>query len=301
MKHVVNILKGIVIGIANAIPGVSGGTMMVILRVFDKLMNILGELSIKKIFENFVFLFTIALGMGIGIVGSASLLDFCFAHFYVQTQFFFIGVIAGSLPLIYKEATKDGKFRPVHIIPFAAGLSLMIVINVIKTYVHSGHIITSLTPASAIYLFVCGALAAAAMILPGLSGSLVMLILGAYDTIIEAVSADNLLERFPLLIPTALGIIIGILGCAKVVSKALEKTRLGLYAAIFGLITGSLYSVFPRETVETVIENGTEVTKVTGANFTFDKSGIAAVIVMLIGAAIPLLFMMADKKENKNA
>ncbi|PUU97414.1 DUF368 domain-containing protein, partial [Acinetobacter baumannii] len=68
MEHIINILKGIVIGIANSIPGVSGGTMMVITKVFGRLMGILGDISVKKIKDNFVFLFTLALGMGIGII-----------------------------------------------------------------------------------------------------------------------------------------------------------------------------------------------------------------------------------------
>ncbi|MBR4224943.1 MAG: DUF368 domain-containing protein, partial [Oscillospiraceae bacterium] len=142
---------------------------------------------------------------------------------------------------------------------------------------------------------------AAAMIMPGLSGSLVMLILGGYQTVIEALSADNIRERFPLLIPVAVGIVIGILGSAKLIKLALEKSRRGLYAAIMGLIIGSFYAVFPRETVETVIENGVQVTKVSGANFSFDATGIIAIVIGIIGAAIPLIFMLIDKKEDADA
>ncbi|MBQ7990606.1 MAG: DUF368 domain-containing protein [Oscillospiraceae bacterium] len=307
MKHLINILKGVVIGIANAIPGVSGGTMMVILRVFDRLMDIIGSLTlkdIKKSFgiirDNFVFLVTLAVGMVIGILGSATVLDYCFSHFYVQTQFFFLGIIAGSLPLILKEGTKDGKFRPIHIIPFLCGLAVMIAVTVADMNMASNEVYTSLTPSIFIYLTAVGAIAAAAMIMPGLSGSLVMLILGGYQTVIEALSADNIRERFPLLIPVAIGVVIGILGCAKVIKAVLAKSRAGLYAAILGLIFGSFYAIFPRETTERVIENGVEVTRVTGANFTFDGTGAAAVAMGVIGAAIPLIFMFMDK-ENKNA
>ncbi|MBQ5310583.1 MAG: DUF368 domain-containing protein [Oscillospiraceae bacterium] len=302
MQHIINILKGIVIGIANSIPGVSGGTMMVITKVFDRLMGIIGGISIKKIKDNFFFLFTLALGMGIGIIVSATVLDICFERFYVQTQFFFMGVVLGSLPAIYKEATSQGKFRPIHAIPFAAGFAVMIAVTLISRSVHNASVITELTPGSAVYLFIVSVFAAAAMIMPGLSGSLVMLILGGYQTVIEAVSLDNIFTRFPLLIPVFIGIIAGVLICAKVMTAALEKARLGTYASILGLITASFFAIWPRQTVTTEIVDGVERTVVTGADFTFDISGLIAVVFFIIGAVIPLIFMRADKKaEDRNA
>ena len=290
-EYPLNILKGIVIGIANSIPGVSGGTMMVVMKVFDRLMDIIGDISFKKIKDNFFFLLTLALGMGIGIIASATLLDYCFEHFYVQTQFFFMGVIAGSLPMVYREATANGRFKPVHILPFLCGLALIIVVTVLSFGSHSGSIITSLDPGSFFYLMLVSVAAAAAMIMPGLSGSLVMLILGGYQTVIEAVSLDNILTRFPVLIPVAIGIVIGILGCAKLIKIALEKTRLGTYALILGLIVGSFYAIWPRETIEDGV--------VTGGKFTLDMGGFIAVIFLLIGVALPLAFDIIGKKTSK--
>ena len=113
MTHIINVLKGVVIGIANAIPGVSGGTMMVIMKVFDRLLGAV-TLNLKKLKENFVFLLTILLGMGIGVILSAKVLSVCFEKYFVQTQFFFMGVVLGSLPMIYKIATEKKKFSAVH-------------------------------------------------------------------------------------------------------------------------------------------------------------------------------------------
>ena len=129
------------------------------------------------------------------------------------------------------------------------------------------------------------------MIMPGLSGSLVMLILGGYQTVIEAVSLDNVLTRFPVLIPVAIGIVIGILGCAKLIKIALEKTRLGTYALILGLIIGSFYAIWPRETIEDGV--------VTGGKFTLDMGGFIAVLFLLIGVALPLIFDVIGKKTSK--
>lgn len=286
MEYVLNVLKGTVIGVANAIPGVSGGTMMVILKVFDRLMDILSDLSIKKIKDNFFFLLTIGIGMVIGILGSATVLSYCFEHYYVQTQFFFMGIVAGSLPSVYKEAVSEGKLRPIHAVPFIIGLVLMIAVTIASLHVSDGSVITKLTVPSFVYMFVCLMLAAAAMIMPGLSGSLVMVILGAYQTIIEAISMDNIRERYPLIIPAILGAAAGILLCAKAVSIALKKSRQGTYAAIMGLIVGSFFAIWPRKTAEG------------GADFQWGMTAVFAFIFLVIGIAVPFIF---DKLGSKTA
>ena len=241
--------------------------------------------------------------MGIGIIASATLLDYCFENFYVQTQFFFMGVILGSLPMIYKEATSEGKFRPVHIIPFVIGIAVIVGVTLFSSAKLSTGVITKLTPVSFLYLMTVSVLAAAAMIMPGLSGSLVMLILGGYQTIIEAVSLDNIFTRFPVLIPVFIGIILGVIVCAKIISKALEKARLGTYASILGLIVGSFYAIWPRQTTSVEIVDGIEQTVVSGADFALDKTGFIAIVFFVLGAMIPFAFMIVDKKhsEEKNA
>ena len=218
MEHIVNVLKGAMIGIANAIPGVSGGTMMVIMKVFDRLLGAV-TLNLKKLKENFVFLLTILIGMGIGVILSAKVLSYCFEEFYVQTQFFFMGVVLGSLPMIYKEATKEKKFSPVHIIPFLIGLGVIIGVTVASMSMGANSVRTSLDAGTFFYLTVVSIVAAAAMIMPGLSGSLVLLILGGYQTVIQAVDEMNI----PILIPVAIGIIIGVVLCAKLITICLKE------------------------------------------------------------------------------
>ena len=261
MEHIINVLKGAVIGIANAIPGVSGGTMMVIMKVFDRLLGAV-SLNLKKLKENFVFLLTMIIGMGIGVLLASKVLDYCFTNYYVQTQFFFMGVVLGSLPMIYKEATKEKKLSPVHIAPFAIGLAVIIAVTIISNSASSNSIITELTASNFIYLMAISVVAAAAMIMPGLSGSLVLLILGGYQTVIQAVS--NIKERFPILIPVGIGIIIGIVLCAKVITLCLKKWKSGTYSVILGLIIGSFYAIWPRETVSTEIVDGIEKTVTEG-------------------------------------
>lgn len=289
MEHIINVLKGVVIGVANAIPGVSGGTMMVIMKVFDRLLGAV-SFNLKKLKENFLFLLTIVLGMGIGVILSAKVLNICFENFYVQTQFFFMGVVLGSLPMIYKEATKEKKLEPVHLIPFAIGLGMIIGVTVISMSA-TNSIITTLTPGTFFYLLVISVVAAAAMIMPGLSGSLVLLILGGYQTVINAVDKMNII----VLIPVAIGVVLGIILCAKVITICLKKWQRGTYAVILGLIVGSFYAIWPREAVDSVTG------EITGAAFKFNSTGIIAILIGIIGILLPLSMELIDRKKNPAA
>lgn len=293
MEHVVNVLKGIVIGIANAIPGVSGGTMMVIMKVFDRLLGAV-SFNLKKLKENFWFLLTIVIGMGIGVILSSKVLSICFERFYVQTQFFFMGVVLGSLPMIYKEATKEKKLTPVHLIPFAIGVAVIIGVSLISSSMGANTVRTTLDVSTFIYLVIVSIIAAAAMIMPGLSGSLVLLILGGYQTAIQAVDEMNI----PILIPIAIGIIIGIVACAKLITLCLKKWQRGTYSVILGLIFGSFYAIFPRESTSVQIIDGVEKTVTEGANFHFNSTGIIAIIIGIIGVILPLSMEFIDKKKK---
>lgn len=295
MEHIINVLKGAVIGIANAIPGVSGGTMMVIMKVFDRLLGAI-SLNLKKLKENFVFLVTIIIGIGIGVLLAAKVLDFCFTNYYVQTQFFFMGVVIGSLPMVYKEATSEKKLQPVHIVPFLIGFAFIIAVALISQSTSDNSVITELTASNFFYLMIISIIAAAAMIMPGLSGSLVLLILGGYQTVIQAVS--NIRERFPILIPVAIGIVLGIVLCAKVITLCLKKWHRGTYAVILGLIVSSFYAIWPRETTSTEIVDGVETVVTEGADFAFNSTGIIAIVIGIIGVLLPLSMELLNKKKK---
>lgn len=296
MEHVINVLKGTVIGIANAIPGVSGGTMMVIMKVFDRLLGAV-TLDLKKLKENFVFLLTIIIGMGIGVILSSKVLSVCFEQFYVQTQFFFMGVVLGSLPMIYKEATKEKKLSPIHLIPFIIGVAVIIGVSLVSESMGVNTVRTTLDASTFIYLTIISIIAAAAMIMPGLSGSLVLLILGGYQTVIQAVDEMNI----PILIPVAIGVLIGIVVCAKLITICLKKWQRGTYAVILGLIFGSFYAIFPRESTSVQIIDGIETTITEGANFEFNSTGVIAIVIGIIGVLLPLSMEFIDRKKKQES
>lgn len=241
-----SILKGIVIGIANIIPGVSGGTMMVSMGIYDKLIHCITHLF-SEFKKSVAFLFPIAIGMVIAIVGSSFGLEYLFAKFPIPTNLLFIGLIVGGLPAIWKNV-KGSKIKVGHIIAFllffvvVAGFAIMgesegkaadltfNVINVIK-------------------LLGVGVVASATMVIPGVSGSMMLMLMGYYNPVLETITdfiralvsfdMKGILQGCTVLIPFGIGIVVGIFAIAKLVEIIFEKFPLYAYWAIIGLIVAS--------------------------------------------------------------
>lgn len=235
-------LCGLVFGTANVIPGVSGGTMLVVFGVFDRLTEAIS--GIKKIFQNFWFLFTFALGAGGGIVLSAFVISSLFENFGVQTNMFFIGLILGGVPLIYKFGTEEKKVKPSCAVPFVIAMAVVIGLTVLEkmdVFKLAPDVVTGFDLVISLKLVVCAAIAAVTMIIPGISGSFVMMLLGVYETIIGAIKDMN----FYVIIPFAIGAVIGIIGGAKLISMLIKKNKLMVYSALMGLVIGSVYAILP--------------------------------------------------------
>lgn len=274
MKYVILALKGIAIGIANAIPGVSGGTIAVITKIYDELLESITP-NIKKLIKNMPFLLPVGIGMIIGILLAAKVLAFLFETYNVPTQLFFMGIILGSMPMIYQEATREKKLQPINIIPFLIGAGIMIGMFFIRTD-NISSVDSSLTVGNAVLFVLSAFLAAVAMVIPGISGALVMKILGAYDAAIMALNDMNI----PVILLFAVGAIVGIFVAAKVISMLLKKFRKETYCIIAGLIIGSVPSVFP-------------------SGFRFDAQGIVGIILLVVGLAVPTLSELPSKNKLK--
>lgn len=246
MKKTLEYLKfflcGILFGTANVIPGVSGGTMLVVFGIFDRLTDSIS--GIKKIFQNFWFLFTFALGAGAGILLSAKVIKTLFDSFPIQTNMFFIGLILGGIPLIYKFGTSEKKVKPLCAVPFiiamaaVIGLTVLDRMNIIDI---APDAVSGFDPVISLKLLICAAIAAVTMIIPGISGSFVMMLLGVYQTVISALEEFN----FYVLIPFAIGAVIGIILGAKLISLLIQKNKLMVYSALMGLVIGSVYAILP--------------------------------------------------------
>ena len=247
MKKVVEYLKyflcGLIFGTANVIPGVSGGTMLVVFGIFDRLTESIS--GVKKIFKNFPFLLTFALGAGAGILVSAKVISQMFVSFGVQTNMFFIGLILGGIPLIYRLGTAEKKPKPLCILPFVIAMAFVIglaVLEKLNIFSLTAETVEGFDLVFSLKMVGSAALAAVTMIIPGISGSFVMMLLGVYETIIGALSTFN----FYVIIPFAIGAVVGIVVGAKLISMLIAKNRLMVYSALMGLVIGSVYAILPE-------------------------------------------------------
>lgn len=241
------VLCGIVFGIANVIPGVSGGTMLVVFGIYDQLTEAIS--GIKAIFKNIVFLIFFGIGGAVGILGFAAVVTYLFQNFGVQTNMYFIGLIVGSIPLIYRMGTSESKLKPACAVPFVISIVLVVGLTVLNNYMEAANLIPAAEAVEGFSLFmtikllICTFVAAVAMIIPGLSGSFVMMLLGVYQTVIASLSLKAL--NFYVIIPTAVGVLLGIILGAKLISTLMKKHKLMSYSAIMGLVVGSVYAILP--------------------------------------------------------
>lgn len=242
------ILKGMVIGIANIIPGVSGGTMMVVMGIYDKLIHAITHL--KSEFKQVIkLLIPIVIGIGLGIVILTEIITRALETFPVQTNFMFIGLIAGGLPVIIKKLKETGKKVSVgNVTAMVAFFALVVGMAMIGEAEGSAAQIT-INLGNILKLMVVGIVASATMVIPGVSGSMVLMLMGYYYTILDAVSAflhgllefdmPVLIQNFGILCPFGIGVLAGIGIIAKLVEIVFVKFPNYAYCAIIGLIIAS--------------------------------------------------------------
>lgn len=257
-------LKGIIIGVANIMPGVSGGTLAVILGVYDQLTEAIGNFPtapMKKKIEYMKFLLQIGIGAVVGIVLFAKIIEYCVINYPKLTAGGFSLLIVPSIPYIIKgEDKKDKK----NILFFLLGAILTL------AFVYADYrfgksdsnqqLVSVVTTAYAIKLFACGGVAAGAMIIPGISGSLLLLMLGEYYNILGFINKffSNLvnvgsyssigeivsnLYIFPL-VSFGLGVIIGLVAIAKLINMLLEKHRSVTLFFITGIVVVSILQIW---------------------------------------------------------
>ncbi len=246
-EFIVNILRGMVIGIANVIPGVSGGTMMVSMGIYDRLILVLTHF-IKRMKEAIALLVPIGIGMLLSIAIFAKIFsEVLFPRFPLQTNLFFIGLILGGLPVIYGKV-KGNSIKIPQILAFV----LFFVMVVGFALVGEGGDVSadiSFSVVNVIKLFGVGIIAAATMVIPGVSGSMIMMILGYYNTIIDTINdfinalknfdITAMLETFVVLVPFGVGVVVGVVAVAKLIEFMLKKFPAVTYWGIIGLIVAS--------------------------------------------------------------
>ena len=255
MKWFLDVLRGMVIGLANVIPGVSGGTMMVSMGIYNKLIYSINHLF-KKFKECFRILLPYLIGMALAIILGSVALKVAFEKYPLPTNTLFIGLILGSLPIIIKQI-RGATINTRCVIIFIIFAAIVIIPKVIanqtlvagnengasnELILDAGHIV--------IY-FLLGVIASASMVIPGVSGSMMLKIFGYYEPIVtqavggtfkDAIPAGNwdlVLHNVGVLLPFAVGIVVGIFGVAKLIEFLLKKWKVYTYCGILGMVVAS--------------------------------------------------------------
>jgi putative membrane protein len=232
-----NFLKGIIISISQVVPGVSGGTIAMVLGIYDKLLHAVN--NILSDFKNqYKILLQVGIGAVVGILIFSNLISILLEKYSIQLGYLFIGIILGGAPLMFRKANING-FNKLNLGYLILGMIAVLLMSNGST--DNSTIITSLNLITFIELFIAGIIIAIALILPGISGSFMLLILGLYNTVITAVTEFNI----PILMPILLGGIVGTLGTAKIIENLLSKYPGQTYMLIGGFILGSVFGIFP--------------------------------------------------------
>ena len=267
-----NVLKGMLIGVANIIPGVSGGTMMVSMGIYDKLIHSLTHLF-KEFKESMKFLIPIFIGMGIALVGLSFIIEPAFEHFPLQTSCLFIGLIVGGLPAMWQKVKGKG-MKISYMIPFLVFFAVVVGLAAMgEKEGNAADLTFSLW--SVIKLFVVGIIASATMVIPGVSGSMMLLLLGYYNPIVGAIKdfvtalvsfdIQGILSGCGVLVPAGIGIVAGVFAIAKLIEGIFEKFPLQAYWAIIGLIVASPIAVLLMAQLGTITAASVAVSVVTFA------------------------------------
>lgn len=251
-NNILLFLKGIIMGIANIIPGVSGGTLAVSFNIFDDLIYSINNVF-KDIKGSLRFLIPLFIGMGFGVLVFSSFIEYGLTNYSFTTSMLFVGLIVGSVQLIYGKATEKGS----GIIDYVLAIAVFIGMCYIATIgeVDTGNTMYTVDLAFFIKYFLIGIVASSAMIIPGISGSFILMVLGVYNIVIASISNlvtylkditnfSILLDSLYVIIPIGLGIVVGTFLVSKIIGILLEVSQTKVYFAVLGLIFGSIFTIF---------------------------------------------------------
>ena len=238
------VIKGFFFGVANIIPGVSGGTIAITMGIYeDMISSISGFLKNPK--KSIMYLLPIGIGAVLSILLMSKIISFCLDRFPAPTNLFFIGLIVGGIPLLTRKV-KGAKFNPIN----AFLLLLTFSIIMFMTFSDGGGSnmdLSNVTFGKMILLFIVGMIAAGCMVIPGISGSFVLMLLGAYKPVISVIgdltNFSNLGHNLSILIPFGIGVVVGIILIAKILEFLFNKYEVSTYYAILGFILASVITL----------------------------------------------------------
>lgn len=305
MRKIIDFLKGIFIGIALVIPGLSGSIFAVVVGLYESILNAVNNIR-KEFKKSFLFLLPIVLGVGVGILASTKLVLWVTETYIQQSYFFFIGLVLGSLPLILRKV-KGVKFKPQYLIITVLAFSALLLISFLLTGNMNDmesqspkiEVITGID--DFLVLMFAGMFSCATMSIPGVSGSVMLMVVGHYGSVYNAVgnytdflkalltgnfdeakvAASSILVVLPFLI----GAVIGVALIAKLLVFLLKKYEALMYYGVGGLVAGAVVTLL------------TEAVK--DPTFSFSIGVGKFLLILLIDAALVVVGILCTKYLDK--
>ena len=237
LKFFKDFFKGFLIGSGAILPGISSGVLCVIFGIYEPLLNCVLNFF-KNIKQNFKFLFPIVLGALVGIVLLGNVLKYLFFAYPIQIKFIFIGLILGSLPELFNVSTSRVKFKPYYLVFTLISLLIGVFLVILEKHI----VIHNLHEYNFLFLILSGIIMSAGIIVPGVSSTLILMLLGIYEPYLSSVSSLYL----PFLIPLGIGIVIGSIMFMNLTKYLLDKFYTPTFFTIIGFTIGSIFVLYPR-------------------------------------------------------
>lgn len=254
MNYFSNFIKGIAIGAGAILPGISSGVLCVIFGLYEKLLNsILG--FFKNIKENFKLLFPIVLGGLLGVLIFSKILNYMLYAYPLQTKSTFVGLILSTVPSLIKDVNKKKKFKLHYLLYLISAL----ILGLLSVFLEKKAPVLSGTSYNYFYLVFSGFLMSVGIVVPGVSSTIILMLLGVYSSYLTSVSSIY----FPILAPIGIGLALGCLVFMKVTKYCLDHFYAETFYTIIGFTLGSILVIWP--------------------DFTPDLSGVFSFLCMMIG------------------
>ena len=280
MKSLILYIKGFFMGIANIIPGVSGGTIAIILGIYEEFIGAISHLF-EDFKKNLAFLIPVILGMGSAIVVLSGVIKYSYDNFPFPTMLFFVGLVLGGIPLLLKNVKGKKESKKVSNYIILLLTFALVIIMTLSDFIFgtmSDVSLTNMGPIGYILLFIVGVIAAATMVIPGISGSLVLMLLGYYYPVVSTINDlfkfNNIFSNVIVLGVFGIGVVIGIVLISKLLEMLFKKYKVKTYFGVLGFIFASVIAI----PLSTFIENDSVTVNIQGV--------IIGILMLFIGTLI---------------
>ncbi len=250
MKNILLVIKGFIMGIANIIPGVSGGTLALTLGIYEDFIGAISHFF-RNIKKHVSFLLPIFVGILLSVITMSNVISTCFDQYPIPTTLFFMGLVIGGIPMLLKRVknTKEKKQVSSYVIALIT-FSIVMIMAFSEQIFGSGLGNVSFSNMAVfdyVILFFVGLIAAATMVIPGVSGSLVLMLLGYYLPIIgvlkELTKFENLGPNLLVAFVFGVGVLVGIVAISKMIEYLLEKFEAKTFFGVIGFILASIIAI----------------------------------------------------------